>query len=85
MNALYHIAILEGYLSQHSELPRNVQDAITFFKQSSIQAPIAEPKKKKRKYRMSPEQKSKQIAQLAQMREKYRKMQEEKKNKSQAA
>ncbi len=62
MNSLYHIAILEGYLSQHPELPRNVKEAIEHFKQqSSPVAPIAKPKKKRK---LTPQQ----LEHLAKMR-----------------
>jgi hypothetical protein len=72
MNSLYHIAILEGFLSQHAELPRNVQDAIAHLKMASeIDMKLAAgnaAKKPRKKWRMTPEQKAKNVENLARMR-----------------
>ena len=72
MNALYHIAILEGYLAQHAELPRNVQDAIAFFKQGSASTEsvsAAITKKPRKKMKLNPEQRMKNLENLARMRD----------------
>ncbi|WP_020476177.1 hypothetical protein [Zavarzinella formosa] len=65
MNALYHAAILEGYLSQHGDLPKKAQEAIEFFKNSVIPAPL--PAKTKRK--LSPETRLKLSEQCKRMQE----------------
>jgi hypothetical protein len=72
MNALYHIGIIEGFLGQHPQLPRNVQDAIEYLKEANASRTVepVQPIKKKRKPRLTAEQRQKQLAQLAKMREK---------------
>lgn len=75
MNALYHIAILEGYLSQHNELPRNVQDSLEFFKIEHLKtensaATNMKPQKvkKRKKTKLSPEERQRMLDKLANMR-----------------
>jgi hypothetical protein len=93
MNALYHVAILEGYLGHIPavEIPQNVDDAISYLKNSALNAaPLnaddgRPPVKKRRKPRLTPEQKVKQLAQLADMRAKYKAKREAQKAAQQAA
>jgi hypothetical protein len=69
VNALYHVAVIEGFLSNSVGLPDNVKEAIEFLKQANApvepKATIANPKKKKR--RMTAEQRQKMNEHMAKM------------------
>jgi hypothetical protein len=73
MNTLYAVAVLEGYLSQHDPLPPMVQQALTLLKdkhQTEIAPGIASATiKKKKKHKLTKEQRERQLAQLARMRD----------------
>ena len=78
MNGLYHLAILEGYLSQHAELPRNVQDAIAHLKQLASPLPVSsQVVKPRKKTKRTPEQRQKQLEHLEEMRAKHARFREE--------
>jgi hypothetical protein len=73
MNTLYAVAVLEGYLSQHHPLPPMIHEALSLLKEEHQQkiAPegtsVATTKRKKLK--LTKEQREKQLHQLARMRE----------------
>ena len=67
MNTLYNVAIIEGYLSQHAELPQTVREALKSLKEEANPKPVEVAPKKKR--RMSKEWREKNRANLAKMRE----------------
>jgi hypothetical protein len=80
MNALYQIAVIEGFLSHLPALPKNVQDAIAFLKEAH--AP-AQTKPRKRRY--SKEWYEKNLVQLARMRELASQKREQEKQQRQKA
>ena len=57
MNSLYHLAIIEGYIAQSGELPQNVYDAVSHFKNLVQQGtnPSAAMVKKRKKRKLTPE------------------------------
>jgi hypothetical protein len=89
MNALYAVAVLEGYLSQHHPLPPTVQQALEILKEQhqSTTAPGVAPATttKRKKQKLTKEQREQQLAQLARMRETARRNREERKAVKQAA
>jgi hypothetical protein len=75
MNALYHIAVIDGFLSHLPALPKNVQDAVAFLREAN--APPAQTKPKKRRF--SKKWHEKNLVQLARMRELAREKREREK------
>jgi hypothetical protein len=80
MNALYHIAVVEGFLSHLPTLPKNVQEALAFLKETNAPVQTAP-----RKRRYSKAWKEKNLVQLARMRELARKKREQEKQLRQKA
>lgn len=70
MSPLYDIAILAGYLANQGELPEIVKQAIGNLKNLALAQSALTPAKKKRKMAsFTPEQRERQLANLAAMRD----------------
>jgi len=70
MNSLYHLAIIEGYIAQSGELPQNVYDAVSHFKNLVQQGtnPSAAMVKKRKKRKLTPEARQELIERMNEMR-----------------
>lgn len=68
MNTQYAVALLEGHLAKEYELPEIIQGALDHLKALDLPKPVAVKKKRK----MTKEQREKNLATLAKMRETMR-------------
>jgi hypothetical protein len=69
MNAFYNLGIIEGFLSQHENVPENVLAALLFVREVITSPPAVVVKKTKKRAPMSKEWREKNLLQLARMRE----------------
>jgi len=65
MKPFYAVAVLEGYLSQHHPLPPMIQQALEALKPQET----AETTRKPKRWKMTKEQRERNSAQLARMRD----------------